>query len=454
MSARLTRREWMLGSALTACALAARRAEAALRVPSGGVLRLPSPAARRVHDPARAIEFVDVWPLALMHESVATIAPDGTATWPLLAFPPLVDRGDPRVVTLTLRPSMTFSNGAPVTATAVVEAWQGARQGALGRLALARFATMSPFEARGEREVIVRLALAQTLDEALSAHPLALTAPGIVRPGIGPFMARGSDVSALVRNARCPTGVPFLERVELAAPRERNDELRAFTTGALDASWWGNSLYEVSRPAELVRATPSAVVGIVPAPGSFLASAASARSLEQVLAPLATGEGALVTSLGFTPTVSADSRPDVPALTRAARDRGLRLAREAGDGFLNRIAERVVALLDAVQVRVMLVGAHEAADATLRAIAPLGTSAPLALASFVAAAGGDEAGASAVVRTPTAQRASVAAGVWGRGTAAVLGRAQPVLYVRTGVRDARFDAAGRLLLGDAWVART
>ena len=163
MSEHLTRRGWMSVSALAACTLATRRVESALRVPSGGVLRLPSPAARRVHDPARAVEFVDVWPLALMHESIATIAPDGTATWPLLAFPPLVDRGDPRVVTLTLRPSMTFANGAPITATAVVEAWQGARQGALGRLALARFATMSPFEARGERDVVVRLALAQTL---------------------------------------------------------------------------------------------------------------------------------------------------------------------------------------------------------------------------------------------------------------------------------------------------
>jgi hypothetical protein len=35
----------------------------------------------------------------------------------------------------------------------------------------------------------------------------------------------------------------------------------------------------------------------------------------------------------------------------------------------------------------------------------------------------------------------------------VLGRAVPVLYLRAGVGGVRFDGAGRLRLGDAWVAR-
>jgi hypothetical protein len=114
-----------------------------------------------------------------------------------------------------------------------------------------------------------------------------------------------------------------------------------------------------------------------------------------------------------------------------------------------------VALLDAAQIPVMLVAPGEAADASLRAVAPLGADPAVALASLLAAAaaaGGDEAGASAIVRTAGAARAAVAAGVWGRGAVAVLGRASPTLHLRAGVQGARFDGAGRVALADAWIS--
>ena len=458
MSVALSRRAWIAGTAGVALAYGARL-EGALRIPAGSELKLPLPAPRRAVDPSRATDWSDVWPLALTHASLASTLADGSAAYPLLVGPPLVDRADARVATLSLRPGMTFSNGAPVTARAVVESWRAARASPLGRLALSRLDTMRPFEARGDLDVGVRLAVGGTLDETLAAWPLAVAAPGAPsapRAGIGPFMARGTDGSTLVRNARCPTGAAFLDRVVLDAPRARNDELRAFTTGGLDASWWGNSLYEVSRPAEAVRGAASVVVGVVPSTGSALANASAARTLEQVLTPLAAGEGSLLGALGFGPELAPGAAPDLAALVRAVQGREVRIAREASDGSLNVIAERLVALLDAASVRVMLVGAGEACDATLRAVAPLGADPAVALASLLAAAasaGGDEAGASAIVRTATEARARVAAGVWGRGAVAVLGRAAPVLHVRAGVRDVRFDHAGRALLGDAWVSR-
>ena len=458
MSVHLSRRALMASAASLTLALT-RRSIASVRVPLGSELHLPLPAPRRAIDPSRATDWSDVWPLALTHESLATALVDGSHAWPLLASPPSIDRADAMLATLSLRPSMTFSNGAPVTASSVIESWRAARASPLGRLALSRLDTMAPFEARGELDLSVRLAVAGTLDETLAAWPLAVCAsgaPSSPRAGIGPFMARGNDASTLVRNPRCPTGPSFLERVTLDPARARNDELRAFTTGSLDASWWGNSLYEVRRPAEPARGRASIVVGIVPTAGGALANASSARSLERVLAPLSTGETPLLAGLGIAPEIIAGAAPDVPALTRALQGREVRIARDASDGSLSVIAERVVALLDAVQVRVSLVNAGEPCDATLRAVAPLGADASVALASLLAAAasaGGDEAGASAIVRTATEARPRVAASVWGRNAVAVLGLAAPVLYVRSGVHDVRFDGAGRVLLGDAWVTR-
>lgn len=455
MSDALSRRAWLacsLGGALVSLVGSAR---GALRIPSGGALRLPLPAPRRAAHPAGAVDHADTWALALTHETVAAALADGAYAWPLLAAAPAVDRADPRAATLALRPGMAFADGTPVTAAAAVESWRAARASAAGRLALSRFDSLRPFEARGALEIAVRLAVPGTLDEALAAWPLALAGPGAARAGTGPFAPRNGDPAALVRNPRCPTGEPFLERVSLEAPRGRNDELRAFTTGALDASWWGNSLYEVSRPADALRGEAAVAVGLVPSPGAPLASASAARTLEQCLAPLATGEPAPLAPFGFAPSRAPGAVPDLPALVRALGGRPLRVAREPADAFLSAVAERIVALLDASQVPVMLVAPGEPADASLRAVAPLGRDPAVALASLLAvaaAAGGDEAGASAIVRTPASSRSSVAADVWGRGAVAALGRAAPVLHLRAGVRGARFDGAGRLELADAWVA--
>ena len=452
MTVTLSRRAWLTG----ALSLAAASARADLRVPSVGALRIPLPAPRRATDPSLAVAWSDVWPLGLAHNTLVTLLPEGRARRPLLAMAPAIDRADPRLATLTLRAGMRFSNGAPITAASVVSSWRMARASALGRLALSRLDTLAPFEARGELELRVRLAVPSTLDEVLAAWPLAVAAGNgaTARAGVGPFMVRGNDASTLVRNPWCPTGPSFLERVELTAPRARNDELRAFTTGELDASWWGHGLYEVQRAAEALRGPSTVIVGIVPTAGGSLANAGAARTLEQRLAPLSHGENAPLAAPGLAPDTTASTGPDASALTAAFRGAALRMAREPGDGTLDAIAERIVALLDAAQVRVMLVNPGEPCDATLSAVAPLAGSAPVALASLLAAAasaGGDEAGASAIVRSDEASRARVAAGVWGRAAVAVLGSAAPTLHVRTGLHDARFDGAGRLLLGDAWV---
>ena len=424
----------------------------ALRVPYGGALRVPLPAPRAVLDPMRATELADVWPLGLTHAGLAVALPEGAWSYPLLESPPRAE-GDAWV--LRLRPGLATTNETPVDAAAVLRCWSAARSTPAGRLALALLAPMDPLRARGPLEILVRGASAAGLDEFLGAPALAVTTPaaGGARAGLGAFAPVNGDANTLRRNALSPLGGAFLERVELAAPQPRNDELRAFATSALDASWWGTGLYEVSRAAARVTAAPAAVVGVTPTPGGPFASAAVARALEVALAPLSADDGPL------RPFAVAPPRPaGTAALTAALASRPgpLRLGRPPADAMLGALAERAVALLDAVRAPVMLVSPEDAPDATLRAVAPMGADPWLGLASFLAAsasAGGDEAAASAIARTPAAQRALVAAPMWGRGVTAVLGRLVPVIHLRAGVRGARFEGA-RLMLGDASVGAT
>ncbi len=424
-------------------------AGAAVRVPAGGALRLPLPAPRRVLDPARAVDAADVWALALVHDTLATPLAGGGTSYPLLATPPVLDRADPRVATVTLRPGLVLSSGVAVDARAVVAGWMASRRAsALAEMVFAMCDTAAPFEARSEREIRVRLAAPALLDEVLAASPLSVT--GARGAGIGPFVPRGGDPSGLAHNPRCPMGAPYLDRVDLVPARERNEELRAFVTGALDGSWRGHALYDVDRPAEVVRGAPAGVVGMVPTPGGSLDDTAHARALERALGPLSAGPDAPLAAVDFGGPGVGGRDGDVAALAGAVPR--VRVAREPADGLLAVVAERVVALLDAVGIRVALVGMGEPADTVLRAIAPLGADGALAVAAFMAVAG-NPAGASAAARTPRGARAAVVAGAWQGLTAAVLGRAVPALHLRAGVRDARFDAAGRLLLGDAWVAR-
>jgi hypothetical protein len=307
-------------------------------------------------------------------------------------------------------------------------------------------------EVQGARELRLHLAAPGLTEDFLGAWPLAPSAQG---QGLGPFRLEAGD--RYVRNPRCPVGLPWLERVELLPAMARNDELRAFTTLALDASWRGRALHGVTRPAELVRGAGSAVVGLLPTPQGVLDhDPAHARALEALLAPLRAGTEPLLAPLGIaSPSGAAPEAVFVGALRAALGRRDpsrpvLRLARDPGDALLNDVAERIVALLDAVQVPVELV--PSAGDGALRAIAPLGAAPALAVASFLAVAG-DEAHACEVARAPAAQRSALASGHWGRGTAVLLGRAAPTLYLRAGVQGARFDGCGRLLLGDAWVLR-
>lgn len=449
---RVTRRTALLG----VIGGAARAAEgwSAGRIPLGAVLRLPAPAPRRTGDVPAVVDAADAWAMALTHERLG-VPGDNGMSWPLLSVPPVIDRTDARAATVILHAGMTFSDGTPVDARSVVGAWHVASGGVLGRLAMA----MGSVESRSARELIVRTAAPGLLDEMLSAWPLALVGPR--GAGLGPFRAQ-SDGAVWVRNPRCPLGGAFLDRVEVSPARSHNDELRAFTAGALDASWRGHALYEVSRPAEVVRGAPGAVVGLCPTPGGVLDHDAShARAMERMLAPIATSAGSTLGPMGLSPTgAAADEVVMIRALVAAltARDAAqpvLRLARERLDGQLDWIAERVVAILDAAGVRVALVqaGGTEPADATVRAVAPIGADVGLAVASFVAAAG-DEAHASEVVRSPRSARSAAAAALWGRGTPVLLGRALPTLHVRAGVRGVRFYPDGRLSLADAWVTRS
>jgi hypothetical protein len=436
------------GAVLGALGLRAVTTHGALRTPYGSTLRLPLPAPRAVLDPMRATELADAWPLALTHAGLLTAHPDGGVSFPLLEGAP---RREGSAFVLRLREGITASNNTPIDAAAVARCWSAARGTPHGRLALALLAPMSPFEARGPRELLVRGASEEALHEFLAAPALAVTvAQGGGRAGIGPFSAAPDAPNSLQRNAMCPTGGAYLERVELSAAAARNDELRAFTTGALDASWWGAGLYSVQREATHLTGAPAAAVGLVPTAGGPFASAAAARALEVALAPLSAADAPL-RALPLAPARPANAS----ALSAAVASRGgpLRLGRPPGDALLHALAERAVALLDAVRVTAMLVAVDDAPDLTLRAVAPMGREPWLSLASLLAASaavGGDEAGASAIARTPRAGRGPVAQEVWSRSVIAVLGRLTPSLHLRAELHGARFDGA-QLSLGDAWM---
>lgn len=125
-----------------------RAAGAVLRTPPGGALRWPLLAPWRVSDPARAVDLADAMMTGLVHDTLATLSPDGTVLYPLLVAPPTLSADGLRA-TLTLRPDMRFANGAPLTAQAVAASWQAARGGVLGRLVLAFGQSMAPFAVRG-----------------------------------------------------------------------------------------------------------------------------------------------------------------------------------------------------------------------------------------------------------------------------------------------------------------
>lgn len=452
------RRRDVLALALSA---ATSPAASATRVPVGAVLRVPLASPWSVLDPARAVDLADVWPAGLCHEGLARRERDGRVAYPLLLEPPVVDRGDPRVVSLRLRPDVMFSHGAALDAAAVVASWRAVRANPLGRLVLSLCAPMDPFRAAAPDTVSLRLAAPGSVDDVLCAPVMAVTAAAAqgLRGGLGAFALRDARARVLQRNARCPLGAAFLERVELTAPTSRNEELRAFTTSALDASWWGSSLYEVSRPAERVTGPPGAVVGLIPVAGGLLAGATLARVLESMLSPLAGRDGPLQ-PLDGAPRAPVDLAAQRSALVRAVESRAsataLRIACEPRDVALSNLAERVVALLDTHHLRATVVAPGEPADASLRAVAPVAPDPALALASFMAASAalaGDEAGASAIARTAPAARAAMVTGVWSRSAVAVLGRQSTSIFVRAGVRGARFDAVGRLALEDAWATR-
>jgi len=457
MTARLSRRAFVaLGASLAAFPGVAR---AVLRTPAGGALRWPLAAPWRVFDPGRAVDLADTMMAGLVHDTLATLHPDGAVTYPLLAGPPVV-AGDGLSATLSLRPGMRFGNGAAVTAQTVAAAWLTARDGALGRLVLALGRSINPVEVRGALELTVHLALPNALDAWLLAPPMAPTVavPNGPRAGLGAFVLSGSgEGRTLPRNPHCPRGLAHLERVQLVAPQGRNDEVRAFTTEALEASWWGRSLYGVERVAGRVEpAATGAVVGLVLPARGVLTSAPIARALERILAPLsAPGEpSGPLRRLPMNP--GPGEVAPIAALVQAVAARGapavVRIALDARDALLNDVGERIVALLDAQGLQAALVPRDQAHDAALRAVASVGVDPAMALASFVAVSG-DEAGASAIVRSARARRAEVGAAVWSRTATAMLGIIAPGIWVAEGLRGARVDAMGRLDLADAWMAR-
>lgn len=471
----LSRRAFLTAS--LSSALCPPTALGAVRVPSGGALDLPLLAPRRLFDPSLAVDHSDVSPLCLTHDWLVCATPHGDA-FPLLTDPPSVDPNDPRVVRLSLRPSMRFSDGSPVDANAVARAWSSARASSSGRVALALLDTRDPFTVTSPLSVTLRLGHPANLRDFLAAPPMAVTARRAshrATVGLGPFYANIRHDS-LRRNVHCPTGPSWLDSVVLSRAVPRNEELRRFTARALDASWWGASLYGLSRPAQRLTGARGAIVGLVPEPTGPLAVAPAARGLERLLRSLTADHGPLsalrtvapdtpffdVPTLSHllssrpaevSPGVSPEVSPGAPSATpHQALGATLRIARDPEDGSLVDLAERIVAVLDRAGIRATTVAPASPADLSLRAVTPISPDEGLALATLLAAArGGSESDAAAIARAARPSRARAATVAWGRSIVSVLGHRPPVIYLRADLVGVHFDSLGRLSLSDAWV---
>lgn len=432
-------------------ALAPGVAGAVLRTRYGGVVRLPALGVEAVRDPGWVSTPEGAFQVALEHATLARMRADEGVDWPLLREPPTVD--DTRAV-MVLRGGMQWAPGRGVDAHAVLAAWRRVRAAPLGRLALSLVAPGAQPEALDPSTLRVTLVRRGALDDLGLAPPLAPTSvAGRQLRGLGAFSVDPQRDTRWVRNPSCPAGGAFLDSVSIVQHETRAEALRAFATRGVDASWWGPSLYGGERAVNTVQSRAGAVVGLIPGRGSRLANPGHARRIEQIAEAL-TGRQGLLSALTLGRGAAAPST--VEALRSAVGREVLQIARPLRDGMLDAVGERLVALFDAAGMRATLVGPDEGAALTLRAVAPVGRGEVWALASFFAVAAsevGDESGPAAMVGAEVPQQGALAAAVWSRSAAAVLGLWVPSLALDPRVEGARFDGLGRLVLDDAAFAR-
>lgn len=431
----------------------------------GGLLRVPAPGTAATLDPTRPRGTFDAVLTHAVYDGLYRL--DGTGVRTALAAQPPARSGD--VVTIALRPGIARHDGRTLEAADVVASLRRAAESPSGWL-LAGIATRADrsldVRAVDRERVELRMVKGADVDVArvLAAAPLAIVAgdPGRRPVGTGAFAVKvGAPELRLRAFARAAEGCPYLDEVRVAPPRSRQEDVRAFELGQLDASWFGASLYggQPVRPVASTELPPSTPVLLVPNRAGALRDAGTWGAIARAIDP------GRVERVGLVRAAALDRGLPPPPLPQAgAIPAGLtlRLLVREGDDFERRLADAIGGMLDERRVTAQIVPAAD--DRYESAVTGGGWDlriaqivAPLPDPGALVAAALATTGRTAEARTLAASRAlfdpRAAAAAAARIDAVVLGRRREVLHHRADLRGIAFDGLGRLSLADLSLER-
>ena len=454
------------GAAVLLVALAfVAPAEGALPPHHGGVLTFPAPGPIGELDPSRVETAFEATLAEAVYDNLYEVRRDGTVEAVLAAGPPEIEGTTARV---RIRPGVRLhTGGRDLEARHVVRSLLRCTSSPQASWLLGAFAQEGGRPAIREVDAhTVELELARRgvrVDLILAATPLAIVAGGDLRRrplGTGPFNARfdgrGGGQLAIFRFA--PEGAPWIDRIDITPQRPRDDEIRAFELGQLDASWSGRSLFgrEPARPTTTMEATLGTPWILVPNRARDL------RDDEAWGGVVASIDRSRLARVGLVPRRSLSQGLPAPRLPTAAPRRGLRLTMPVREDRPRELlaAEAIAGMLDErgihLTVERMSADRYERAvarsqwDLRLARVRP-----PLpgrgAMAGAALAASGQLDRARNLV--PTLGAAEVANETAASLDAMVLGHERLVLYHRADLRHLTVDSLGRLSLADLSFAR-
>lgn len=432
----------------------------------GGELRLPATAPIASLDPAEASTPFEAAVAAAVSDGLYGFDRDGHVRPVLAAAMPVIDG---TVATITLRQGLVRHAGTPLRAVSVEHSLRRAAahpQAAWLLAAFARDGAEPDIRIVDEDSVEISLARAGVdVARVLAAAPLALATGRDPRRrplGSGPFSARlAASGEVRLRAFRfAAEGAPYLDGIRVLPPRRREDALRAFELGHVDGSWHGESLYggRPVRPVSSSSAPSVAPVLLVPnrsrgalrrrALWEAVASRVDRRRLERV---------GLRPSASLVPGLPP---PRIGTAPRPATRQTLLLPVRDGDAFEEALAEALAGVLDEANVTLRVealppsrYGAVVASgrwDLRLATVVPPLPGPTPVVGAALATTGQLDLARSLAVRLDDATSGAAAAQ---RLEALVLGHRAPVLSHPASLQNVRFDALGRLELGELAMSR-
>ncbi|MCB9610905.1 MAG: hypothetical protein H6722_00415 [Sandaracinus sp.] len=426
-------------------ALAAATVHAALPPGYGGELRLPAPTALAAPSPNDATPF-GALVAAAVFDGLYTLADDGCVV-PSLAQGPVTAREDGTLV-VTLRENVRRHDRRTLRALDVARALRRASREQPHWLA--GFAFDGPeldVGHEGERTLLFAPpatsfpAPTETLARRLAAAPLAIDlGRGI---GTGPYRAslRGNVLE--LRSFRAAArGAAYVDVIRFDPPRTRDDEIRTFELGQLDASWQGASLYGQRDSNARSHAFPHDTAVLLVPRGAF---ATSTETLNAAVDRRRFARAGLRPNDRLAEGLARASLAHRGPLPRAAR-----MIVRAGNAFELTLAAALAARLDELNVRLTVVEVaperfereRASADLSLAYAVPALPGADARVASAIYAATGDANAAGRVLDAPPADVVSASSSL----PAIVLGHLDRTLHHREPLRGVAHDPLGRLRL--------